>query len=186
MENRIQVIRISQLFFVADIFLIGLPILYFWHRKRKLSFGDLKRNLFLGKKKPYWIASRTIFLLAALLLLSIALQYALSWIGINDLGRASAAFQGLKALPLMLAYMLTVRVIAEEVFFRAFLTPRIGVVGSSILFGLAHYAYGSIAQIIASCLLGLVLGYWLDKHRSLLPNIVGHALFNVINLLAFA
>lgn len=84
-----------------------------------------------------------------------------------------------------MAYFLVARVFAEEFFFRAFLVPRIGVIGSSLAFGLAHITYGSAAEVIGAVVLGAILGIAYSQKKSLLANFLGHFLYNALALVVF-
>ena len=74
--------------------------------------------------------------------------------------------------------------INEEILFRGFMVPRFGVVISALIFGALHYlSYFSIAEFVAALLFGLAAGYVLKKTTSLYPSIVGHILFDFVNIL---
>lgn len=78
--------------------------------------------------------------------------------------------------------------INEEIFFRGFLVPRIGIVVSAVIFGLLHASYNSTfgVEIIAAIIFGLIAGYVFKKSNSLYPSIVAHILLNTLAVLAFA
>ncbi len=80
--------------------------------------------------------------------------------------------------PLFLIYLFIVRIVSEEIFFRGFLVPKIGALGSSALFGLLHFAYGSIFEVIGAFVLGLILAYGFKKFKTLYPNIIAHFAYN--------
>jgi membrane protease YdiL (CAAX protease family) len=73
--------------------------------------------------------------------------------------------------------------INEEILFRGFLVPRVGIIGSSLVFGLLHYiSYFSIAELIAAFAFGIAAGYVFKKTNSLYPSIIGHVLFNFVTV----
>lgn len=75
--------------------------------------------------------------------------------------------------------------INEEILFRGFLVPRIGIVWSALIFGIMHYlSYSSIAEMAAAFVFGLAAGYIFKKTNSLYPSIIGHALFDFSTVLA--
>lgn len=76
--------------------------------------------------------------------------------------------------------------INEEIFFRGFLVPRIGIVISAIIFGLLHASYNSTfgIEIIAAIIFGLVAGYVFKKTNSLYPSMIAHILINTLAVLA--
>ncbi|HVA82709.1 MAG TPA: CPBP family intramembrane glutamic endopeptidase [Candidatus Aquilonibacter sp.] len=78
--------------------------------------------------------------------------------------------------------------INEEIFFRGFLVPRIGILVSAVIFGLLHASYNSTfgVEIIAAVIFGLIAGYVFKKSNSLYPSIIAHILLNTLAVLAFA
>jgi uncharacterized protein len=72
--------------------------------------------------------------------------------------------------------------VSEEVFFRGFLQPRIGMVGANVLFGFVHISYQTPLQVIVPMMLGFLFSWTMLRRRSLLPAIVGHFIFNFVAL----
>ncbi len=71
----------------------------------------------------------------------------------------------------------------EEIFFRGFLVPRLGIVLSALLFGALHYlSYFSLAEFIAALAFGLAAGYAFKKTGSLYTTVIGHMLFDLVNV----
>ena len=120
-------------------------------------------------------------MLGALFFLSIAISIIMAFAGFNDLDKVGEVVTALgKASPAFLAYLLIVRVIAEEVFFRGFLVKRIGWIGSTALFGIAHISYGSVTEVVGALVLGALLAKAYERNGNLLPNIVAHMFYNLI------
>ena len=79
----------------------------------------------------------------------------------------------------------------EEVLFRGFLMEKlslrgnyhIGILLSSLLFGLAHLSYNQIYQVILPIAIGIIFGYIVAKSKNLLSSIIPHASYNLISLL---
>jgi hypothetical protein len=79
--------------------------------------------------------------------------------------------------------------IVEELFFRGLLLrslarwlgPVAGIVGSAVLFGLAHF---EVLQLAALILFGLILGTLAQRTGRLGPGIVAHAAFNAVTVLS--
>lgn len=106
-------------------------------------------------------------------------------------------------LPLLLLYLTaawTTITFGEEMLFRAFLTnglaglfPRakarwaFALIGSSLVFGLAHLSWG-FAGVIETTIMGLFLGFvYLRSRRNLWITIIAHGLANTLGfLLIFA
>ncbi len=170
---------------LIDAFLILFPALYIKHKEKKrfraVDFG-LQAN---GKG---WLGG--VFLtgkiFAALLATSLVLSLTLSITGLDDLALVEDSVRSLAASPFwMLLYLALVRVFAEEFFFRAFLVPRTGVLAASVVFGISHATYGSIAEVLGAIVLGWVLGHFYAKERKLLPNYVAHLLYNAMAFATF-
>lgn len=74
--------------------------------------------------------------------------------------------------------------VSEEVFFRGFLQPRVGLLLQAAIFALAHLSYVNVAQVIVVFILGLAFGLLYQRTGNLAAPIAGHFLFNLVNLLA--
>jgi membrane protease YdiL (CAAX protease family) len=74
--------------------------------------------------------------------------------------------------------------VGEELFFRSFLAPTIGLALSTLLFGLLHQVKGPSRWVWAiwAAVVGLALGLIFVATSSLLGPIVAHALINGTNL----
>lgn len=74
--------------------------------------------------------------------------------------------------------------LGEELVFRSLLTPLVGVVGSAVLFGLAHQIKGPSRWVWVgwATLVGLGLGAMFALTGSLVGPIVAHAVVNGVNL----
>jgi membrane protease YdiL (CAAX protease family) len=85
-----------------------------------------------------------------------------------------------------LIFSFLVAPINEELLFRGFLVPRIGIVLSALLFAIPHLlSYSSIAEFMAAFVFGIAAGYVFRKTGSLYPSIFAHMLVNLIAILPF-
>ena len=73
--------------------------------------------------------------------------------------------------------------ISEELFFRGLLTPRIGIVGSALIFALFHMAYGSVMEMLNVFIIGLIFGAVYLSRRSLIAPMLSHAIINLTAIL---
>lgn len=73
--------------------------------------------------------------------------------------------------------------VTEEIFFRGFLQPRIGLVAQAVIFGLAHLSYLHVVEILVTFTLGLLFGILYLRTRNLWAPIAGHFTFNLVMLL---
>lgn len=74
--------------------------------------------------------------------------------------------------------------VSEEVFFRGFLQPRIGLIGQAALFAAAHLSYVNVLEVVVTFVLALIFGLIYRQTGNLLAPIAGHFLFNLLMLLA--
>jgi membrane protease YdiL (CAAX protease family) len=83
--------------------------------------------------------------------------------------------------------------IAEEVIYRGYLMSRLEIIFkspvvsiflSSILFGLMHYGYGTIIQIIAPFFIGLVFAYYYWEFRNIKVIILCHFMWDMMAIYA--
>ncbi len=113
-------------------------------------------------------------------MVSLALSWALDALQVNDLEKVGSQVRGVREKnPLFLYYLLSVRVVAEEVFFRGFLVRKWGIGASSVAFALAHAFYGSLAEVLGAFVLGVLLAKAYTSYRNLLPNIFAHLAYNL-------
>ncbi|HEV7241198.1 MAG TPA: CPBP family intramembrane glutamic endopeptidase [Thermoanaerobaculia bacterium] len=70
----------------------------------------------------------------------------------------------------------------EEFFFRSFLQKRIGLIASTALFALAHFAYGNPLLLIGVTVISLVIGFTFYRTKNVVPGIIAHGVFDAIQL----
>jgi membrane protease YdiL (CAAX protease family) len=82
--------------------------------------------------------------------------------------------------------------VTEELIFRGYLIPRLeillkntpaAILISSILFGLIHYSYGTLIQIIGPVFIGLLFAVHYKKYKSIKILIMCHFLWDLLVLL---
>ena len=122
-------------------------------------------------------------LLGAGIIVAISWEFT-RWTRAGDtLARVLASVLGPLSLPQCLTLAL-VSGVAEEVFFRGALQPRVGLVAASLLFGLAHFAprRDLLPWTGFSILAGLLLGTLFEATGNLLAPITAHTAINAVNL----
>ena len=185
---------------VLQLFLLSFPFAWYLLVKRKKVENALSELRVKGKG---WVrdaaigVAATLFLLYPLMLAEVIL---LRLIGVTDISNVS---QVIRDAPVwLMAASFTVAPFAEEIFFRAFLITgfaglakglrrRIpekaalaaGVLGSTVIFMLAHYSYGSITEFIGAFTIGLIFALLFVRFRSLAMVVAAHALFNFISVM---
>ncbi|HSB47686.1 MAG TPA: CPBP family intramembrane glutamic endopeptidase [Candidatus Bilamarchaeum sp.] len=156
--------------------ILSLALFFLWKEDLRSTLkalgipGDLKDNL------VYSAAT-----LGAMFLLSLLVGIASFVFGFSDQAKIAEKISGLPVAMLVAAALLAP--IGEELFFRATLVPRIGPILSSILFGIVHFTYGSVAEVVGVLLLGFVLALSFQKSRSILPCILSHMAYNGLSIL---
>jgi membrane protease YdiL (CAAX protease family) len=93
-------------------------------------------------------------------------------------------------VPFIAALPVAVRVLVslsagavEELFFRGFLQPRIGILLSTSFFALAHLSYGEPFMLIGITLLSLIYAFLVRWRQNVWPAMAAHALFDGVQLL---
>lgn len=74
--------------------------------------------------------------------------------------------------------------VSEEIFFRGFLQPRVGLFAQAVIFALAHLSYVHLLEVVVTFGLALVFGIMYRRTGSLWGPIAAHFLFNLLMLLA--
>jgi membrane protease YdiL (CAAX protease family) len=162
----------------------SLSVFYYLYLYKREKLAKIISGLGLGKSSvsPMKIAiGLLLFAIVALLELMVTALGAATGISIN-----SNVATSLASSPLWFyVFIAIIAPINEEILFRGFLVPRIGIVASSILFALGHLSYNSSfgIEVIAALIFGLVSGYVFKKTGSLYPSIIAHILVNVTSLI---
>ncbi len=133
--------------------------------------GNLKINII-------WFILGGILIFVAALLNAVVLY-------LLDLNDAYKVYDIIATVPpWVLVVAVFVAPVTEELLFRAALVPRLGIVFSSLLFGLFHISYGSISEILGTILIGLILAYVFKKSNSIVSPILLHLGFNLVSVMA--
>lgn len=106
----------------------------------------------------------------------------------------------LQGMPIyFLVFAFTLAPVCEEIFFRGYLIPwfqemfyglgkytsYLSVLSSSIIFASLHAGYGSVSEIAAALIFGIIAGYYFVRYKSLYQTITAHTLVNLLTVLAF-
>jgi len=184
MERKRGTKIIEKIFSIAllDLILVFLPLLYFYRKNR--SVKESFKELGIKKINKKELIKKSVSLTAGLIAIVFLVSITSFFLGVNDLDKVSETVKAITFVsPFLLIYYMTVRVFSEEIFFRGFLVKKTGILISSALFGLAHFMYGSVIEVLGAFLAGLFLAYFYQKNNNLLPNIIGHMAYNAISLM---
>ncbi len=94
-----------------------------------------------------------------------------------------AAIEWIAGLPLLVRVSVALSAgVVEELFFRGFLQPRIGLWFSTALFAAAHLSYGQPFLLLGISILSILYGLLVRWRQSLWAAIAAHALFDLVQL----
>jgi membrane protease YdiL (CAAX protease family) len=122
---------------------------------------------------------------AAVLLTLLVVAVVLSAVGGEGaLPKPSAILPWIAALPVMVRILVSLSAgFVEEIFFRGFLQPRVGITLSTAFFVLAHVSYGQPFMLLGITLLSLIFAFLVRWRQTIWPAIAAHALFDGVQLL---
>lgn len=104
--------------------------------------------------------------------------------GEKALPKASAIVPWIASLPILVRLALSLSAgFVEEIFFRGFLQPRLGIALSTGCFVLAHLSYGQPFMLLGIALLSLIYAFLVRWRQTVWPAIAAHALFDGVQLL---
>ncbi len=165
------------------IFYVFLAVFTFFVA-RKDNWEKTFEYLGLTKKKfsAKHLVMHSIALFVLLFLVLTVEAMVLSALSLDDSDKVSMVLAGLSLPALIVA--VTIGPFAEEVFFRGFVQKYAGVVITSLLFGLLHYSFGSVTELIGAFTAGIILGYWVKyKNQFLWPAIIAHSAYNLVSII---
>jgi membrane protease YdiL (CAAX protease family) len=153
----------------------------FW-RQLAVQLGlvapDVSREVLIGLLLGIcaWMVVLLALLAAALAIYAIG--------GEKALPKPSAIVPWIASLPVLVRLMVSLSAgFVEEIFFRGFLQPRIGIALSSGFFVLAHLSYGQPFMLLGIALLSLIYAFLVRWRQTIWPAIAAHALFDGVQLL---
>lgn len=182
---------IPDLFALHLVFLVGLGIWYslgFWGSPRSstnwrdqlgLGGANIGREIGIGLVAGVagWLGVIAVLLLVALVVYLVGGEDALP----TD---PPPIITWVVALPIGVRLALSLSAgVVEEMFFRGFLQPRIGLAVSSMLFVLAHLSYDQPFLLIGVALLSVLFAVLVQWRQSIWAAMTAHAVFDAIQLL---
>jgi len=180
METKRGTKIIQKIFSIIFLDLILLLPLFYYYGKHKQA-GKALSDIGIKRIDKKELTIKSLQLIAILFLIALSVSVFTSLLGLNDLQKVTETVKQIGQIsPVVFLYYLTVRVLTEEIFFRGFLVKKTGIFFSAVLFGLAHFMYGSVTEVFGAFAAGLFLAYYYKKNNNLLPNIIGHMAYNAI------
>jgi membrane protease YdiL (CAAX protease family) len=124
-----------------------------------------------------WGAVLAVAILLGLLLMALGAEDALP-------KQPPALIPWIVALPVGVRILISLSAgVVEEIFFRGFLQPRIGIFLSTLLFVLAHFSYGQPFMLVGIGTLSLIYAFLVRWRQNIWPAIAAHFLFDAVQLL---
>ncbi len=178
-----------QLFLLHGLLVVALALWYGLAFAGGAPAGGWRRQLGLATRRP----ARELALGAVVGLVAwfgavaalVAIGGALWYLGGEEWlpTEAPPLVPWIASLPLALRLGLSLSAgVVEEVFFRGFLQPRVGIVFSSGLFVLAHLSYEQPLMLVGIGLLSFVFALLVRWRQSVLAAIAAHTAFDAIQL----
>lgn len=155
--------------------LFSLAMFFLWKKNLPTTLSSIGMP-----GKVFDNAFYTYITLSAIFLALFCLGVAAILLNFNDQAKVS---EKINALPLaVLLFAVIGAPLTEELFFRAFLVPRAGVILSAVIFGLMHFAYGSVVEVLGAVVIGLILGASFKFTKSATPCMLAHMIYNAISI----
>lgn len=150
-----------------------------WIRQLGLATRRLPRELGIGLAAGIlgWVGVVSVLFLVAMLLY---------FLGGEDVlpSAAPEIITWVVGLPIAVRVGLAASAgVVEELFFRGFLQPRVGILLSSVLFVLAHLSYEQPFLLIGVALLSVLFAFLVRWRQNIWAAVVAHAVFDAIQLL---
>lgn len=163
-----------------------LSVIIYLRTWKKQSWQQLKSTLGISRKQ---FSAGKVGLGIALFLVILVLTVLINVLGYVTNTNISTGTALLLAQEPVWFYAFTVLIspICEEVLFRAFAVPRLGVIVSAVIFGLLHASYDSTfgVEIFAAFVFAILAGEIFKRTKSLYPSIIAHMLVNALAVAAF-
>lgn len=179
--NSYFISRLILWFYLLVIYVYVLKV----EKQNFLLWHDRKSSLL------FYLIS-TVSILAAIIIIAGLLHKVESYYGLDNSDKLKAMLQLLWKNKLLLLFTTLSAGIMEELLFRGYLMPRLQLLLkkawltifiSSLLFALAHYSYGSWAQMINPFFIGLIFAWHYQKYRNIKVLMICHFLIDFISIL---
>jgi membrane protease YdiL (CAAX protease family) len=170
----------------ATEFTFLLSILLYMFAYKGMSAKDVVSALGIGRSR---LTKMAFVIGIALFLVLFSFSIIISLIGYVTNTTVSTNTQLVLANEPLWFYVFTFTLVPvfEELLFRAFLVPRLGILLSAVIFALGHASYNSTfgIEIMGALLFGLLAGWIFRKTKSLYPSMIAHMLVNALAVAAY-
>ncbi|MFH1257994.1 MAG: CPBP family intramembrane glutamic endopeptidase [Candidatus Micrarchaeota archaeon] len=170
--------------FGLPLFFLIFPFLLMKFRgfkfQKMLGYVRLNREDFIPPKKFISTLARAFVLFLLMVFMTILLSIALYFLGFLDSQKVQEIIRQQPQIFIIAAVF--VAPVAEEIFFRGFVQRKLGLPVTALLFGSFHFIYGSVTELLGAILLGGILGYYVQKYRSIATPIFAHMFYNAFSV----
>ena len=165
-----------------------LPVMYLYAVKKE------RQPFLLWPEKRYpfsfyiqWVFALIGILFLVLILLGIVLQ--LSGIRLTNSAALVQLVEIFRQYPALMYFTVITAGITEELLFRAYLLTRLqllfnnitaSIIVSSVLFGLLHFGYGTLQNVLGPVLTGAVFAIFYYRYRNVLVVALAHFLYDLL------
>ncbi len=169
---------------VASLLPLSIAVIVYLMVYKGVSGSEIFKSLGLASKGVRYKLLLAVMLFVIVLLLEMVVNLAGYVTNTTINTNVSQVFSG--APTWFLVFIAVIEPINEELLFRSLLVPRLGIIPSAILFGLAHYSYMSTfgVEMIAAFVFGIIAGYIFKKTGSVYPSMLAHIAINTIAALS--
>ena len=184
----------GTLFFITRM-LYWLCVLLLWLYAIKVE----KQKLLIWEEKKYRLLLYLLIIVLTLIIVftgSLLIQKLLSLAHLSDKSSKLSEIVGIfRTNKFLLVFTALTAGVTEELILRGYLFTRLeaifkspvwAIIISSLLFGLLHYKYGTINNVIVPAFIGVVFSYHYWKYRNIKILIICHFLVDMISLLTLA
>jgi len=188
----LQLFGISQingtLLFISRLF-YWVALTYVWLYSVKVE----KQNTFIWEDRPYKFLLYVASIISIFIILNLGLTLIRNLYSLTHFKQTSDKIAGLVNIfrqnEFLLIFSAFTAAVTEEIIFRGYLQPRLqiifktpflGILISSVLFGLLHYGYGTAINMIGPFFIGFVFAFYYWQFRNIKVLIICHFLWDLM------
>lgn len=171
--------------------LYWVSVILLWLYARKIE----KQNLLIWEERKYGFGHYLLSLVGlfgAIIIGVLVVRIILNLIGLNESSTILREIINIfRDNHLLIFFTAITAGVTEELIFRGYLQPRleiilknrhIAILTSSLLFGLLHFKYGTVVNIIGPFVIGVIFSYYYSKYRNIKALILCHILWDLMSI----
>src|SRR5450432_433530 len=179
----------TLLFISRLLYWVGLALVWLYSVKVE------KQNILIWKDRPYKFLLYVVSIISIFIVLNVGLALIRNLYSQTHFSQTSDKITGLADIfrqsEFLLVFTALTAGITEEIIFRGYLQPRLqimfrtpflGILISSVLFGLLHYGYGTAINMITTFFIGFVFAFYYWQFRNIKVLIIFHFLWDLLAL----